>query len=460
MTMLRIQDNSAVSASDVESQIGTLAGKICGKTLQQLSEEGILIYPHTLKKSDELKGSSHVLTCRDGKYQTENVMGFLGCGRERLNIVSRFSPKAGAAPDAPDYFLHYLLERVLDIPSAVTLETSADPDQQILRLLTLLFPVYLQAAVRKGVLKTYIHRTYNDMNFKGRIDIPRHIRQNTPFVGNVAYHRREHSHDNAVTELVRHTIEYIRTKPYGSTVLSTIRPEVEQIVSATPGYRFHDRQTVMTENRKKPLRHAYYHEYSDLQALCLMLLSDQKTAISTGSRQMYGILFDGAWLWEEYVYTLIRDHFYHPRNTGAHGGGQWLFHRDAEDQRDIGLIYPDFIGKDTAHPVIADAKYKPMKNISNKDYLQVLAYMFRFDARAGFFLYPQAASTEPDQVLRLNKGCSFVPGSVAPRKDVSLTKHGLKIAVDATSYQDFCEKMPENERVFRELLCRIGTATP
>ena len=36
----------------------------------------------------------------------------------------------------------------------------------------------------------------------------------------------------------------------------------------------------------------------------------------------------------------------------------------------IGLIYPDFIGKNPTDRVIADAKYKPIDNIGNKDYLQ------------------------------------------------------------------------------------------
>lgn len=44
--------------------------------------------------------------------------------------------------------------------------------------------------------------------------------------------------------------------------------------------------------------------------------------------------------------------------------------------------------------IIADAKYKPIKNIGNRDYLQVLAYMFRFDAKAGYYLYPESENSE------------------------------------------------------------------
>ena len=40
--------------------------------------------------------------------------------------------------------------------------------------------------------------------------------------------------------------------------------------------------------------------------------------------QIYGMLFDGAWIWEEYVHLLIGSDFYHPMNKGGKGA-QRLF---------------------------------------------------------------------------------------------------------------------------------------
>lgn len=96
--------------------------------------------------------------------------------------------------------------------------------------------------------------------------------------------------------------------------------------------------------------------------LCLLILRHQKHQIGSGSKQIYGILFDGAWLWEEYVNSLIEDIFYHPLNKGGKGA-QRLF------EGNTGLIYPDFISRDNEARIIADAKYKPIENIGNRDYL-------------------------------------------------------------------------------------------
>lgn len=107
----------------------------------------------------------------------------------------------------------------------------------------------------------------------------------------------------------------------------------------------------------------------------------------------------------------------------------------------IGKIYPDFISQNPESRVIADAKYKPIDNIGNKDYLQVLAYMFRFEAKIGYFLYPEAEGTE-DKQLWLNRGTTYEK-NVVPREEICVIKHGLKIPADAGNYETFVSMMKQ-----------------
>lgn len=296
--------------------------------------------------------------------------------------------------------------------------------------------------MRKGLFKKYIRHRYNDGNVKGTIDIARHIEQNIPFTGNVAYSQREFSYDNNLMELVRHTIEFIKRKPYGNNLLIKIKDEVKLVIEATPGYELYDRQRIIEQNKKNTVRHAYFREYLDLQKLCLLILRHQKHQIGSGSKQIYGILFDGAWLWEEYVSSLIEDAFYHPMNKGGKGA-QRLF------DGNIGLVYPDFISRDNETRIIADAKYKPIDNIGNRDYLQVLAYMFRFDAKVGYYLYPEAEFSD-DLKLWMNRGSTY-EANVMPREDISIIKHGLKIPVDVLDYAGFVTKLKTHEQEFKKV---------
>lgn len=432
MKLLKIKDNSQLKKAAF-SDISALTGKIADKTLDQLEREGVFVFPEYIDDAEDITRDQMILQSVNDSYRSGNVMGFIGCGNERLIIESRFSG------EADDFFFQYLLDRVLDFPNLVDLETDANQDNRLFNFLLFLFPHYLKTAMRKGLFKKYIRHNYNDGNVKGTIDVARHIEKNTPFTGNVAYSQREFSFDNSLMELVRHAIEFIKRKPYGGKILIKVKDEVKLVVDATQGYEPYDRQRIIEQNKKNAVRHAYFREYLALQRLCLLILRHQKHQIGSGSKQIYGILFDGAWLWEEYVNSLIEDIFYHPMNKGGKGA-QRLF------EGNTGLIYPDFISRDNEARIIADAKYKPIENIGNRDYLQVLAYMFRFDAKVGFYLYPEAEDSD-DLKLRLNQGSTY-ESNVMPRDDISITKHGLKVPADAVDYDEFVAKMKSSEKEF------------
>ena len=436
MKRMKIKDNSQYK-KDLFSDIKTITDKIADITLKQLESEGVFVFPELVKDAEDITQNDMIIQSVNDTYRSSNVMGFIGCGEERLIISSRFSS------GAEDFFFEYLLHKVLDVPNIVNLFSDTDRDDKLFNFLLFLFPYYLKTAMRKGLYKRYVHRRYNNSDVKGAIDIARHIKKNTPFIGNIAYNQNEFSYDNGLTELVRHTIEFIKRKPYGNNLLGKVKDEVRLVVEATEEYKFCDRQKIILQNKKNPIRHAYFREYSALQRLCIFILGHEKHQIGTGSKQIYGILFDGSWLWEEYVNSLIGDKFYHPMNKGGKGA-QRLF------DGGVGLIYPDFISRNANRRIIADAKYKPINNIGNRDYLQILAYMFRFDAKNGYYLYPETEGSEALQ-LWMNSGSTY-EADVAPRNDISITKHGLKIPMDASCYNEFVNKIENFEREFKSTL--------
>lgn len=477
---LSITDNTS-TPKDKFKDLHDLVDIIADKTLEQLAKNGengeksVFVFPEILKDADDLSKEQMILQSVNNDYRSGNVMGFLGYKEgdkdQRLEIRSRFSSannggsvtsvggcdgneKDSAGTGETDYFLLYMLQRVLDIPNIVDLKTNADRENRLFNWLLFLFPFYLKNAVRKGIYKTYIRRQYNDANVKGAIDVARHIKKNIPFLGRIAYNQREHSGDNYLLKLIRLTIDYIKSKPFGNSILSRVRDEIQLITGATPGYAYKDKRKIIDENKKHAVRHAYYHEYRALQQLCLWILQDEKHLIGQGSQQIYGILFDGAWLWEEYINKLISEYFYHPQNK-ARNGAQELF---TGETGKTGLIYPDFIGK--SMPVVADAKYKYVDrsqgkdNISGSDYLQILAYMFRFKATLGLFIYPKPNNDIPKN-LWLNEGYKFKDvDEVKPRDDpkVLVIKYGLEIPQNAVDYNDFFQHMKACEEIFQNEL--------
>lgn len=436
MKIPKVKDNTTYITSRFSCN-QCIVSNILNKSLNQLDAEGLFIFPEAIKKVEDLTRDQMILQEFNGKYRTGNIMGFIGYGKERLIIKSRF------CNDKEDYFLSYLLERVLNIPNIVSLDADTSSDKRLLNFLLFIFPKYLENAIRKGLYKQYIHKKYNDTNIKGKIDIPRHLTKNTPFIGSIAYSQRLFSYDNMLMELIRHTIEFIKSKSYGSIILSDIKEELKLIVNATQSYRTCDRQKIIEQNKKNPIRHAYFREYSALQRLCILILKSEKHDIGSGIQNSYGILFDGAWLWEEYINILLSSHFYHPKNKSKFGAQQ-LF----SDGK--GLIYPDFISISTDPRLIVDAKYKPIENIRGRDYLQVLAYMYRFDASKGYYIYPDSEGQVP-LVLNLNKGSTY-ENNVSARDDVNIIKLGFKIPNKSADYDDFKMQIHESELVLQNFI--------
>ena len=456
---MRLTDNQRdIEIDDVEREILQIYERVGDKTLSDLEDEpGFFVFGEMFRNAEDFtekdKRQAYILKTHWQKrrryLRTGNVMGFIGCQDERLSITSRF------ANGERDYFLQYLLRKVLDLPNFIDMPLDGDPAGQMFDWAIALFQKYLRDAMRKGPYKQYVVRRYNDGNLRGTIDIPRHIAKNTPFVGNVAYSRREFSFDNSLTQLIRHTIEYIRKRENGSLLLAGVKDEISFIVNYTPGYRLSDRRGVIEANLRSPVVNAFFWEYRILQRLCLMILQRQTQWFSEDNRKAYGILFDGAWLWEEYLNKLIGDRFFHSENKSGKGA-QVLMGSGG----DVKTIYPDFISRETPR-IIADAKYKPLENIGGGpggDYYQLLTYMLRFDAGRGYFLYPESGAGEGGAAKREYRLYSGIGDRAVPRPDAALSKLGLRIPEEAGSYDDFAAEMERNERDLLAVLDGDGAA--
>ena len=83
MNPLNIKDN-ARTPKEKFADVPLITIKIADKTLKQLEREGIFIFPGILRESEDIAADQMVLQSVNDCYCSGNVMGFLGCGKERL----------------------------------------------------------------------------------------------------------------------------------------------------------------------------------------------------------------------------------------------------------------------------------------------------------------------------------------------------------------------------------------
>lgn len=359
-----------------------------------------------------------------------NVIGFIGFEGEQLNIHSRFSK------DDNNYFLHYMLQKVLNI-NIVNLDTQLSMEEEFYQLLIYLFSRYLNAAMRKGLFKQYQRFHHNDSNIKGVIDIPMHIKNNTPFLGKVAYSTRGFTQDNDLMQLIRHTIEYIRASGQnGQMILNSseiTKQNVSAIILATPTYKSGSKRNIIIANRNIPVRHAYYTEYLGLQKLCLMILMYRRNSFSGKSKNIHGILFDVAWLWEEYLNTMLKSDFIHPKNKQSKDGVSLFFDRKR-------IIYPDFYNKDI--DVVLDAKYKKLeytaKGISREDLYQIITYSYILKSKSAGVVFPSTSDSEYSKIGKLSG------------YGADIFKQSIHIPQQVNSYREFDTYIKQSEEKFKK----------
>ena len=427
---MRITDNQhKIAKEDFAAEYPNLSQALLDRTLDNLSrEDSIFIFPNDLMNSPDLEKDQKILETVNQEIKTGNVIGFLGYGQERLTISSRFSDKYN------DHFLHYLLQKVLNI-NLTSLDVGLSPEDKLYQLLVYLFPEYLQAALRKGLYKEYQRFFHNDSHVKGVLDVGMHLKKNVPFMGSIAYTTREFTYDNPLMQLIRHTIEYIKNQKGFGVLLDSNRENMTEITRVTSSYKLADRAKIIRMNKIKPIRHAYFREYRKLQELCLMILSREKHGLGPQAQKVHGILFDVAWLWEEYVYTLLPKGFIHPRNKEKKGG--ILIFSGGERK-----VYPDFY--DRERKIVLDAKYKKLeeteKGINREDLYQLISYSYILKAEKAGLIFPSMDRT-------VNSEIGKVVGY-----GVLLKKWSIQIPQNASSYNEFCKMMENSEENFKAII--------
>ena len=473
-----LQDYMTYSESDSFLQRATKNELDALKALSGLdlhkkdNEPGVLVLPYALDSSiDDTKDEWVLWEYNDIKQElhTQNLVGFIGYTNEKgkttnFSIGSRFSSFSPSSCKLPkneknvlskDYFLLYLLQKTLGITLFDSLKSDSSNDcDSALDFLFLFFPSLFKKALSQGMFKQYVHRQYNDANIRGVINVNRHIRFNIPANGKVAYHTREFSYDNPVTQLIRHTVEYLKRHRFGKSVLTgdaEMRGFVQQIIQATPSYDASQRQQVIARNIR-PIAHPLYTQYAMLQQLCLRILRYERLSYggNNNNEKIHGVLIDMNWLWEEYLAQILSE----KTNFGHYTRKTPFDLLDKEDENGFQKIIPDYLGEDkNGNKIVADAKYMFLNKSDHLNaekamavYYKTIMYMYRFKSKIGLLLYPYKSEHKDS-----GSEIPFVKYGIE-ETDGKLYKIGLEIPQGSTT---FVNDIHVNEEKFVDFIEQV-----
>lgn len=365
-----------------------------GRTLKELKEAGVVVFSDSGSASDDLP----FFTVSGDRIDTGNLMGVLrlrGNDTElKIQIGSRFDQ------DGKQFFLNYLLSKVFGLSFAESVPAGENPETILNILLAHGFLQRLaEAATHVGAYKQYRKFYCNDLCFRGRLDLDRHIKQNCPLWDKIAYIKREHTFDNPLNHLFLSALQKIEEDWRGLTSrYHDCREIICFLKQHTPTWVASNVRGILSHRDcREALKHPLFGEfYEDLRKLARLILEDESANAFDAEkvRDVSGVVFDGAWLWEEYVATLlVPEGFLRAQRSSKEAGTEGIHVFKTANGNGVRPFYPDFRklapGKDSRKcSIVLDTKYKRGDTDNRSDIHQVLCYMYLTGAKIGGLIYP------------------------------------------------------------------------
>ena len=205
--------------------------------------------------------------------ETSNLMGVLKFRHPEKDCAVQMEIHSRFDRDDRQLFLNYMLSKVFLVDFMELVSAGSEHIWEI--LLAIMFCRKLKDAVPAGLYKEYRTFAENDLNFRGRLDLSRHLRLNYPLGDKIAYSYRAITFDNPINHLLRSAVELIcRKYPALSAFDPDTRDFLTELKSATPTWSSgRVRDLLRHPSCRNRIRHPYFAAYfEELRILAKMLL--------------------------------------------------------------------------------------------------------------------------------------------------------------------------------------------
>ncbi|ECX4265639.1 hypothetical protein F6H24_06910, partial [Campylobacter coli] len=260
----------------------------------------------------------------------------------------------------------------------------------------ILFYIFVQKLEKSfliGLPKNYQSKKYNDLRFKGNIDMVEFIKHNIPLKAKLATKTREQIEDVHIINVLYKALQVIEKK--NSSFLKNVKHIKTYLVQNKSEHCF-IKESLNKAFSSKALRNQNYQNYKELLKYAKMIIeSENFTSKNKNDQKSYGFIINIAELFEIYISKLLRNKF----EEYMLDSPKLEIYKNSFYKR---YIIPDIVLSKDDNYIVFDTKYKKMTmegksqngmgDLDRNDLFQIHTYMGYYQkigkVLLGGLLYP------------------------------------------------------------------------
>ncbi len=287
-------------------------------------------------------------------------------------------------------FLIHCLTSLKDAPFKQSQISSIDTcNTPLLEVFMQMFCQELIKVCKKGIRHDYVAIEENRPYLKGKLLFGGQIRHNLVHKERFYTSSDEYIADIASNRLIKSTLELIASKATSYTTLTLINQCLEVFEEIPSSGNIEGDFLSCTSSR-------HFSYYDNLLEWCKLFLQGNSFSAYSGESKAYALLFPMEKLFESYVAHMLKKHNTDKKIYAQSSGGETHHLLHSEETPPLFQLKPDLCIKDQGKTIIADTKWKPLKNAEDKkhgiaqsDLYQVFAYAHYHQASEVWLIYPK-----------------------------------------------------------------------
>ena len=284
-------------------------------------------------------------------------------------------------------FLH-MLRSMRDFPGKVFTTASLQVDK--MNLYELFINMYLQEVrtlVKRGLQSTYVNTEDNLNFFKGKLQIPQHIRYNSAHKERFYVAYDVYSQNRAENRLIKATLLKLQKLSSSAENTKLIRQLLTafESVDASVNYEKDFAKVIIDRSTKA---------YEIIMQWSKVFLLDKSFTAFSGSTTSRALLFPMESVYESYVAQQIKKVMI-PNGWEVSTQDKQYSLFTTQDEKKLFALRPDIVMSKDGKTIVLDTKWKQLSDnerinygISQADMYQMYAYSKKYNAKDVYLLYP------------------------------------------------------------------------